>query len=303
MHTTLVLGGTGFVGKQLLSALVQVKSRLTVAIRPHHALSEWESEFPEVSFKVVTNLTDVAQLKALLPGHHSVINLAGSPISKRWTVETKRQVVESRVAVTKALVKAIAASDEKPRTLINASAIGYFNGLTESCSETSAKGTGFLADVCESWEKEALAAEALGVSVFIPRLSVVLGHSGGVQQALTPLYKYGLGGPIGMGRAAFPWIHIYDVCYFMLMALAGKLEPGIYHLVAPEATSNGSFSKALARHLNRPNLCRVPAFSVKLILGEMSEIILKTAPVINTKLPESFFKYPSLVAALPPYKK
>lgn len=236
-------------------------------------------------------------------GYDAIINLAGEPIDKRWTAASKKRFHESRVGFTDQVVAAIAACPEnqRPHTLINASAVGiYGDRLHETLDESAHPGSGYLAELCQQWEAAAMTAEAHGVRVVTIRIGVVLGHNGRAWQKLRRLFGLGLGGRLGHGRQWMPWIHIDDLRAIFLYATTTDSLRGPINAAAPEPLQNSTFTRQLATSLHRPAIFPAPAFALRLALGEFASVLLASQRVIPAALEASGFKfqYPQFTQAL-----
>src|ERR1019366_7397328 len=187
-----------------------------------------------------------------------VIHLAGEPVAQRWTAEAKRRIRESRVVGTRNLVEALAALPRRPEALICASAIGYYGSRgDEILTESSAPGSGFLPEVCVAWEREAQAAETLGIRVVRVRTGVVLDANGGALVRMLPPFRMGLGGRLGSGRQWMSWIHLEDLAALFQFAVESQVR-GPLNGVAPHAVTNSDFTRELAPALRRPAVFPVP---------------------------------------------
>jgi len=188
----------------------------------------------------------------------------------------------------------------RPKVFISASAVGYYGDMGNiTVDESDAAGQGFLAGLCADWEREALRATESGVRVVCLRLGAVLGRKGGMLARLIPLFKLGLGGPLGDGKQWLSWISQEDLARLVVHLLAADVS-GAANAVAPEPVTNGEFSRALGAVLHRPAFLRVPGFALRLALGGMASVLLTGQRVVSRKVMESgfVFKHPSLDAAL-----
>jgi len=214
-----------------------------------------------------------------------IINLAGSPINKKWNKTYKEILISSRVEVTKSLITLIKALKEKPDLLISASAIGYYGTQNNKyLDETSSYIDDFTHELCNLWELEAQKAQELGVRTCITRLGVVLGKNGGALEKILPLFKLGLGGNIGSGKQFFSWIHLDDVIGIFNFLISNKEQKGIYNLTSPSPTTNSQFTKALSRTLKRPDFFTVPSFLIKMVFGEMGDKLLLNGSAVYPKI-------------------
>ena len=210
-------------------------------------------------------------------------------------------IVNSRVDATRALVEAIEKAKRKPRVLINASAVGYYGNIPEGdVTEAHPMGEGFLASTCCQWEKESVVAEKMGVRTVLLRLGIVLEKDGGVLRKMIPLFKIFAGGYFGSGRQWFPWIHRDDVVGIILFALDNGAISGPTNATAPRPVTMRDFCHELGKVLKRPSWIPVPGFALKLMLGEMSSMLLGGQKAIPIKLLDNHysFKFAKLEDAL-----
>ena len=288
----IIAGGTGFVGRRLTRALGKAGHEVVV-------LSRSASLPPEGAARVVAWS---GPWRDELEDAGAVVNLAGAGIAdRRWTAERKEEIRESRVAATRRLVEAMARSRRRPDVLVNASAVGYYGDRgDERLAERAAAGAGFLTDVCSAWESEAARAEAAKVRVVLLRFGVVLGSEGGALPRMLVPFRLGLGGRLGSGRQYMSWIHVEDAVGLARMALERRETRGPLNVVAPGPQTNAAFSRALASVLGRPCFLTAPAFALRLVLGEMSEMLLASQRVEPAAaLAAGYdFRFPDLAPAL-----
>ncbi|MCD8514387.1 MAG: TIGR01777 family oxidoreductase [Nitrincola sp.] len=281
----LISGGSGFIGQALAKALQQRGDQVVIWSRKPQSELGWVSKLEEIKEPI-----DV------------VVNLAGAGIvDKRWTPERKQLLRDSRILTTKKLVDWIASQDQKPSTFISGSAIGYYGSQAEGAlSEQATPVKGFTHQLCADWEAEAMKAEALGIRVCLIRTGVVLGANQGALKKMLLPFKLGLGGPIASGKQWMSWIHIEDEVSAICWLIDQPSLNGPFNLTAPEPVRNKLFSKTLARALNRPAFFTLPAVTMKLMLGEASELLLEGQCVMPNRLIDSgfHFKYPRLETAL-----
>lgn len=263
MRITLT-GATGFIGTALTGTLREAGHELRFLTRRPGAVAGaygWNplgGEPPPES----------------LEGADAVIHLAGEPVAQRWTPEVKRLIRESRVAGTRYLVQALSTQSRRPEVLVCASAVGYYGDRKdEELTEQSAPGSGFLADTCAAWEEQADLARSLGIRVVKLRIGIVLGDGGALAKMLPP-FRAGVGGPMGGGRQWMPWIHLGDLTRLAVFALENKDLKGAVNAVSPAPVRNAEFSRALGKALGRPAVFPVPAFGLRLLYGEMAEVLL-----------------------------
>lgn len=233
----------------------------------------------------------------------AVINLAGRSIAQgRWTARARAEIMESRVRSTRLLVETMSTIPRRPGALVSASAIGFYGSRgDELLTEASRAGTGLLADVATAWEREAMGALRLGVRVVCTRFGIVLASAGGALAALLPIFRLGLGGPLGGGRQWWSWIHIDDLAAAVLAAAKDARLRGPVNVVGPDPVTNRAFTQALGSALRRPAVLPAPAVALRLVLGGMAdEMILSSQRVIPARLQEVgfVFRWPALGPAL-----
>jgi uncharacterized protein (TIGR01777 family) len=230
----------------------------------------------------------------------AVIHLAGEPVAQRWNAHARQAIRQSRVTGTRNLVQALAKLPKKPEVLVCASAVGYYGSRgDEILNESSSPGADYLAQICVDWEQEAQAAEASGIRVVRVRTGLVLDARGGALPRMLPPFRMGVGGKLGSGKHWMSWIHLEDLAALFQFALANPVS-GPLNGVAPNPVINADFTRALAAAVHRPAIFPVPAFALRLLFGEMSEILLSS----QRALPQAAeaagfrFRYPELAPAL-----
>jgi uncharacterized protein (TIGR01777 family) len=230
---------------------------------------------------------------ASLEGTDAVVHLAGENIAGRWTKEKKERIRASRVDGTSLVARAIAATKTRPRVLVAASAVGWYGDRgDEALEESSARGTGFLPDVCEAWERASDAARDAGVRVVHLRFGVVLSPKGGALARMLTPFKLGVGGVIGSGRQWMPLVSIDDLVAAALHVLAHGDLAGPVNVCTPTQATNRDFTKALGRALGRPTVFPMPAFAARLAFGEMADgLLLASARVAPKRLLASGFAF------------
>jgi len=241
-----------------------------------------------------------AEAKPDLSGLDAFINLAGESIMGLWTPDKRHRISDSRVMGTRRLVEALAEKGNTVRTLVNASAIGFYGDTGEhEATESSPAGRGFLADVCQRWEAEAHEAEQYGVRVVCVRIGFVLGR-GGAMKLIKPVFSLGLGGNLGSGRQWMSGVHVEDVAGAFLWAIENAQVTGAVNAVMPEPFRNAEFTRQLAHALHRPAFLPAPAFAMRLMLGRLSSLLLDSSRVMPRRLREGGYRYrhPSLTSAL-----
>jgi len=301
----LLLGCTGFVGRELVPTLLKQGHQLTLISRRMARGYEAERAAGDLTWLQLdpasaTSWQDAALLEALNQAD-AVVNLTGEPIAeKRWTPAHLRVLEASRLETTRLLVEAMAASATPPGVLINASAIGFYGtSPTARFVESSPAGGDFLASLCQRWEQAAAAAPA-GTRVVSVRIGIVLAADGGALGKMLPVFRAGFGGPIGSGQQWMSWIHRTDLCALLQQALVDDSWSGVVNAVAPEPASMATFSKQLGRSLGRPSLLPVPGPVLQVLLGDGAKVVLEGQQVASERLEtlDFRFRYPSLASAL-----
>jgi uncharacterized protein len=225
-------------------------------------------------------------------GCEAIVHLAGESIVGLWTDAKKRRIRQSRLLGTRQVVDAIAAAATRPRVLISASGIAYYGDTGESeVDESGPPGKGFLAEVAQSWEQEALRAEEYGVRVVLLRLGVVLGRHGGVMAFMRPIFKLGLGGTLGSGRQWMSWVHVSDVAGMILYSLETQSLRGPVNCTAPNPCRNADFTRSLATKFHRPAFLHVPEWLLKKTLGELSDMLLTSQRVLPKRAIEAGYVF------------
>ena len=287
-------GGTGFIGKKLCLFLLDKNHHLTVLSRTPEKVSSVCGESVE-SIRNIEELTESDSFDA-------IINLAGEGIADaRWSEARKQQLLDSRINTTKQLIAYIKKANNTPKVLISGSAIGYYgNKGSAILTEESRPHEEFAHHLCALWESTALEAEKLGVRTCIIRTALVIGDDGGFLKRMLPPFKLGLGGPIGNGEQWMSWVHRTDLIAIIEMLLESNTIDGIFNASSPEPVTNKEFSKTLGQVLNRPAILPIPAFVLKILLGEMAELLLGGQRVLPKRLEQAGFefKFKSLKQAL-----
>lgn len=212
-------------------------------------------------------------------GCHAVVNLAGEPVAQRWTTAARERISNSRIQGTRSLVAAL--RQHPPSVLVSASAVGYYGSRgDEILTEDSPPASDFLGQLALGWEQEAHAAEQFGVRVVTPRIGVVLGRGGGALAQMLLPFRLGVGGRLGTGQQWMSWIALDDLVSLIELAIADAALSGPVNAVAPNPVTNAVFTRELAAALRRPAMFPVPAFALKILFGEMSQILLGGQRVI-----------------------
>ena len=298
-----VTGATGFVGSRLVERLqaeehsVQVLTRDAARARKVFP----EANFPNIAITAYEPLESGAWQETI-SGCDGVVNLAGAPISERWTSEHKQAIIDSRQIGTRRIVEAINQANPRPTVLVNSSAIGYYGAsetVTFDESSDPIDPDNFLSKVCQAWEAAAHKAEADGVRVVILRTGIVLGMGGAIAKMLTP-FRLFAGGPIGSGKQWFSWIHRDDLVNLFIKALTDPQMRGVYNGTAPNPVSMGDFCQTLGEVLNRPSWLPVPEFVLETLLGDGAQVVLEGQKVLpkHTQSADFEFQYPQVKPAL-----
>ena len=293
----LMTGGTGFVGTQLTSRLIEDRHEVTILTR---SLKGAKGSSPAISY-LEGDPTKKGAWQEAIKNHDAVINLAGASIFSKWTDEHKKAIRESRVNTTRNIVEGIPSRSERPFTFFSTSAVGYYGFCgDEELTEESRHGDDFLARISVEWEGEALKARDKGARVVITRFGIVMGEKGGALSQMIPLFKKYIGGPIGSGKQWFSWIHIKDLAEAFAFLLKHPEISGPVNVCSPNPARNKDLAKALGKALHRPSFIPAPGFMVKWVLGEFGSVILEGQKVIPRKLLDLgfVFQYPDIDKAL-----
>jgi uncharacterized protein (TIGR01777 family) len=291
----LISGASGLVGSALVRAgeANQIQTWQLVRRNPAGpAEIQWDPNAP----------APIAR-PAALEGLTAAIHLSGANVAgHRWTTSYKREIVDSRVKTTRALVNTFRSLKQPPPIFLCASATGiYGNRGDEILTEDSKPGSGFLADTCLAWEVEAAQARALGIRVVHLRFGIVLAREGGALKKMLPLFRLGLGGNLGSGRQWMSWIALPDLVRAVFYLLNSPAAEGPFNIVSPNPVINADFTRTLGQALHRPAIVPAPAFALRLAFGEMAdEGLLASARVLPDRLLKGGFTFdsPDLASAL-----
>lgn len=291
----LLAGGTGLIGEALAKRLAAEghnvviltrKPREAAAQGPRHVRWDGASSGP---------------WEAEIDGAEAVVNLAGESVGSRWTRAKKNRITESRIRATGAIVRAIRSSTKKPGVLVNASAVGFYGHVPEGeVTEAMPPGDDFLGTTCAQWETEAQKAGEFGTRVVLMRTGFVIAREAEAFRRLLLPFKLFAGGPFGSGNQWFPWIHLEDVVSGYAYALEHPKLSGPANLTSPNPVRVKQLAKEIGKALHRPSFLPAPAFALKLILGEMSDLLLKGQKAVPLKLKEHgfVFKYETVDQAI-----
>lgn len=293
MHI-LLTGGTGLIGRRLCQYWLSQGHQLTVWSRQ----PEQVSRLCGAGVRGIAHPDDMGSQQV-----DAVINLAGAPIADRpWTRKRKMLLWDSRITLTEQLITWLERREQKPGVLISGSAVGWYgDGGQRELDEGSAPvSEDFASRLCIAWEETAQRAEASGIRVVLLRTGLVLARDGGMMQRLLPPFKLGMGGPIGNGRQWMPWVHIDDQIAAIDFLLRREDARGPYNLCAPSPVHNRDFAKTLAAILHRPAFMPMPAVALRLLMGELSILLLGGQRARPSRLLEAgfTFRFTDLHAAL-----
>ncbi|MDP2187115.1 MAG: TIGR01777 family oxidoreductase [Sphingobacteriaceae bacterium] len=283
MSKVLITGGSGLVGRRLTERLQQKGYEVV-----HVGRTARGEPVPTYAWDIAESKLD----PTVFDGVDHVVHLAGAGVAdKAWSVSRKQEIMNSRVKGTQLLLDAMDWPAKKPKTLISASAIGYYGDAgMELCTEESAPGNDFLADVCKEWEAAALPAEAFTRLCTI-RIGIVLSEKGGALPKMMLPFKLFSGSVLGSGKQMMSWIHLDDLCDMIIFLIENENCTGPYNAVAPLPVAQYSFMKALGRTMKRPLWMWVPGFVLKLVLGEMAATVLASQFVSNEKIQQAGFRF------------
>jgi len=265
-------GASGFIGSHLTRAFESKGWRVVRLGRDEFGLSD-------------------EAFSAGIEGADVVINLAGATIAARWTEEYKKTIASSRIGTTEKLVRALKQLGKKPRLFVSTSAIGIYKTKGVHTEEDTDYATDFLGKLAVEWERTAITANDAGIRTVIFRFGVVLGADGGALAKMLTPFRMGLGGMIGDGNQPFSWVHIEDLVRAYFAVMAGDRYEGIYNLTAPNPTTNKGLTEALGAALHKTTFVRVPAFVLRLQLGEAAKLLLEGQTVLPKRLLESGFTF------------
>lgn len=281
----LLLGGSGFIGKEL-GVLLHTKGYLVRVISRNNRL---QLPYPAICY---TWEKDGSIPTAALNNIHAVVNLAGEPIATgRWSKNKKKRIITSRLETAKALLSAIAKTDNEVSVVIQASAIGFYGSTGEQVvDERTKSGEGFLAETAQKWE-ETLKSLPSEKRCVILRLGMVLGKEGGAFPFIKKIYTCGLGASLGSGQQYLSWIHSDDVCQFVLWALENSTCRGSYNVTAPRPVTYDSFHHTIAKSFSFSWPIRVPAWFLHLVLGEKATLLTTSQRVIPERALHDGYKF------------
>ncbi|WP_462324483.1 TIGR01777 family oxidoreductase [Desulfoplanes sp.] len=277
-----ILGGTGFIGRHLVTQLIDKGHGVIALVR------STRKPLPDALDSV-----DIVQGDPLAPGSWQdrlrdsnadvVVNLVGNPIIQRWTPELKKVIHDTRILSTRMAVQALEGA--KRTAFFCANAVGYYDDRgDETIGDDAPAGNDFLAGICRAWQQEAEDAQTSGHRVIIGRFAPVIGKGGGLLAPMLPVFKAGLGGVLGNGNQWMSWIHVHDLCRAIVFSVEHASMSGPLNMTSPQPVTNKRFTSTLGRVLHRPTLMRVPAFALKMAYGQASEALLDSQRCVPTRL-------------------
>ncbi len=286
-----IAGATGFIGSKIVANLIQNEFEVVIIGRN---IERAKKIFPNCKYFADYSLNHLTELENC----YAFINLAGTNIlSRRWNDDFKDSIISSRVNTTRAIINLISKLNNKPKVLINASAIGYYgNSETKTFSENDLAGNEFLSKVCEKWENESQKVSEFNIRNVSIRIGIVLSKEGGALQRMIIPFKLFIGGPIADGPQWFSWIHIDDLVNLFIYAINNQEMTGAYNATAPNPVRMKHFTNILGQVLKRPSFFIVPKFILQLIFGEGADMLTKGNRVLPTRTIESgfIFTHPNL---------
>ncbi len=287
-----VTGGTGFVGRSVVRALLARGDEVTVFGRSASSIERKFADAGGPVRAVAWQPMEQGEWQREVDGQDAIVHLAGEQaVGKRWNEKVKQRILKSRTLSTGNLVKAIKKAADKPSVFVCASAVGYYGDTDEACDETTEPGDDFLALVCLGWEAATKAAEDSGVRVVNARLGIVLGPDGGPLEEMAKPFRAFVGGPIGSGKQYVSWVHIDDVVGMILRGIDDDTVRGPVNVAAPNAVTNAELSKAIGAALGRPSFMPVPEFALRLRFGEGADPLVTGQRAIPAKMQELGFAF------------
>lgn len=291
--TVAVSGGTGFIGTRLVERLLQEGHTVRVVTRSVvNAKYVFRGKGVPDSSNARLSFLAPSDWSRAVEGCTGVVNLAGTPISTRWTSEVKADIKRSRIDVTKKIVDAIkkSAEESRPKVFISSSALGFYGtSETKSFDEGSPSGNDYLAEVCREWEAEA--SKAAGVRLLFLRTGIVLDKDGGALAKMLPIFKLYAGGPLGSGKQWFSWVHRDDLVSLIIEGLKNPSFEGVVNGTAPNPVRFSEMCSQLGGVLGRPSWLPVPDFAVKALLGDGAYVVLDGQKVLPKRAQELGFSF------------
>lgn len=285
-----ISGASGFVGSALVEALMAEGHEICVLQRPGSGHRHTTSGIRVTAWEPKSGLADPQALADC----EALFHLAGKSIaSGRWSEQVKQEIRTSRVDATRRLAEQLSETSEGPKTIISASAVGIYGDRGETIVDEDAScGDDFLALVARDWEQACEPLRQAGLRVIHPRLGIVLGQGGGALQKILPLFKYRLGGRVGAGSQFWSWVSLQDCIAALMWLLQQPTAAGPYNVVAPNPVTNTQFTEQLAEALGKPALLPVPAFALKIAMGELADaLLLASCRAVPSRLLQQGFDF------------
>lgn len=284
----IITGGSGLIGRALTASLAQAGHEVIVLSRKPEAVKN----LPAGARAEKWDGQSAQGWSQWIDSNTAIVNLAGATISERWTDTHKQAIRESRLNAGRAIVAAVKAAAEKPSVVVQSSAVGYYGPRgSEEIDEDASAGRDFLASVAQDWEGSTAELEQLGVRRVIVRTGVVLDKRGGALPLMALPVKLFVGGPLGGGQQYLPWIHLDDEVAAIRFLIENSTAKGVYNLSAPQPVTNAEFVKVLGKVLGRPTFMPAPGFALKVVLGEMSTLVLDGQRQMPKRLLAAGFKF------------
>lgn len=286
MKTIIITGGTGLLGMRL-SFLLHARG---YQVRHLSRTANPKATYPAYQWDLKNKKIDLNAFDQV----DGIIHLAGANIAEgRWTSKRKKIILDSRIASTALLAETISKLPQKPKVFVSCSAVGYYGSMgNQILTEESPVGNGFMSAVCQQWEAGTSAIRQQGIRTPIVRVGVVLSTQGGALPEFQLSYPVRVGAYFGNGQQYYPWIHIDDICQIFITALENEQMAGIYNGSAPEPATNKAIAAALAKATPKKiALMPVPAFSARLLMGEMANIILNSTRAVPKALEQVNFQF------------
>jgi hypothetical protein len=295
----IVTGATGLIGRALYLRLIEKGYQVVIFSRNP---SKAQRNVPGAAEYVTWNPKQHGEWASALNGAYGIVHLAGAPIfGKRWDEQYKAEIRDSRVISTRVLFSSLIAAQHKPAVFVSGSAVGYYGPRDDTrLDESAAPGDDFLAQVCVEWEKEAIEAEELGIRTVLLRTGIVLDRKEGALPQMMLPFRFFVGGPILPGTQWLSWIHLVDQVELIVMALEDERVRGPLNATAPEPETNSRFSATLGRVMGSPSWLPAPGFGLKVVLGEVADLVVEGQRVIPQKALDLGyqFQYPTAEEAL-----
>jgi hypothetical protein len=282
-----VMGGTGFIGSYLIPYLLESGHDVTALTRSEAKAGK----LPETCSTASGDPLASGPWQREAARCDAIVNLVGKNIFTRWTEKTKHEIIDTRVRSTMKAVQALKDAEEPKPCLFNANAVGYYPTDDRVHTEEDPPGGTFLAEVSVKWQQEAQRAEEFGARVVIGRFAPPLAREGGVLATMLPVFRMGIGGRVGSGRQPFPWIHMRDMVRGIEFCIRNASMNGPVNLCAPKNVSNAEFTRALASALKRPAVLPVPGFGLRVLFGQLSEMLVEGPWVAPQKLRDAGFEF------------